>query len=122
MITALDKNSGYLMNARLYKRKDYDKASLTKGGVFFKCKLVGSMTQEYETPVRNLTTDGVRMTVETLYNLDISISDIVELDGKVWLVDRVFISERETREKSLGMSRLMFSGKKTTIALVEVEQ
>ncbi len=121
MITALDKNGEYLMNARLFKRKDYDGASLTKGGVFFKCKLVGSMTQEFEQPVRNLSTDGVRMTIETLYNLDIAIGDVVALDGKTWLADRVFISERETREKSLGLARLMYSGKKTTIALVEVE-
>lgn len=122
MITALDKNSEYLINGRLFKRKDYEGASLTMGGVFFKCKLVGGISQDYETPVRNVSTDGQRKVVETLYNLDVSINDFVKIDGKDWLVERVIITENEKYEKSLGLARLRFSNKKTTLYLVEVEQ
>lgn len=126
MITALDKNGEYLMTARLFKRNEVVKPSelqsLTQGGVLFKCKLVGSLSQEFEQVVRNLSADGVRMTIETLYNINITTGDFVKLDGKCWLVDRVFISEREAKEKALGLSRLAYANKKTTISLIEFEQ
>ena len=80
------------------------------------------MAQEYEQPVRNLTTDGVRMTIETLFNIDVAVSDFIHLDGKTWLVDRVYISERDVKEKALGLSRLKYANKKTTIYLVEFAQ
>lgn len=126
MIEALDKNGEYLMTGRLFKRyeviKPSDIQTLTQGGVLFKCKLVGQMAQEYEQPVRNLTTDGVRMTIETLFNIDVAVSDFIHLDGKTWLVDRVYISERDVKEKALGLSRLKYANKKTTIYLVEFAQ
>ena len=125
MIQALDRNDKYLKVGYWYKRSEilqpdpHGEQSITSGGLLFRCKLLDMIKTESEYPTRNLSTDGERMSVETLYNIDVQKNDFVKMDGKWWLVEKTFVGELEKREKSLGLVRLNFSNKRTILYLLE---
>ena len=126
MIQALDRNSKYIMTGKWIKREDIlqkrEPDFGTTGGVPFRFRLLTMITQENEYPVRNLTTNGERTAIETLVNIDIRKNDYVIAEGKLWVVEKVQVSEIENQEKSLGLSRLRYSNKRTQIFLVEEPQ
>ena len=125
MIHALDKNAEYLLPAKWFKREEIlqqlppTPQSLTSKGVFFRCKLINSISQEGTYPVKNLYTAGNSMTVETLYNIDIRVNDYVLINEQWWSVSKVYVEEVAVKEKTLGLARLNYSNKKTTIDLIE---
>ena len=126
MIQALDRNSKYLMVGKWIKREDIlqkrEPDFGTAAGIPFRFRLLSMISQENEYPVRNLTTNGERTAIETLVNIDIRKDDYVLTNNKLWVVEKVYVGEIENQEKSLGLSRLQYSNKRTQIYLVEVPQ
>lgn len=133
MIHALDRNSEYLMGAYLIKYTELQtgvERPQPSQGTFFKCKVVSDYTAQHEYPVKNLSTWGWSVAIETLYNFQkINAqgknedyaprdNDYIYFEGKWYLVDKtVLVPDR--KDKSLGLSRLKFSNNKRIIYLVE---
>ena len=129
MIQALDRNNDYLMGAQLFPYGmvvQPNKAPEASAGLFFKCRLVDSVSNSTQYPVKNLSAYGSQMAVETLSNFHFGENDYtpkrddyVWVNEDWWLVDKVQIYEYEKREKTLGLNRLKFGNNKIIIYLVK---